>query len=121
MPIRHDDPVERVVRRVLLVAVAVLLLCSRWSPTGGPEQGAPVPAVARYITLQSPINDQSIGWVRRTALELQDTAVRENRQAYLILEVPPGTSEYHHIYGLTTFLTSAAIANVTTIAWVPET
>jgi membrane-bound serine protease (ClpP class) len=121
MPIRRNDPVERVVRRTLLVAVAALLLCSRWSPSGAQEQEPPVPAAARYITLKSPINDESIGWVRRTALDLQDTAVRENRQAYLILEIPPGTSEYHHIYGLATFLTSANIANVTTIAWVPAT
>jgi membrane-bound serine protease (ClpP class) len=121
MPIRKDDRLERVARRMLLATVAALLLCSRWAPSGAQEQPAPVAATARYITLKSPIDDEAIGWVRRTTLELQDAAVRENRQAYLLLEVPPGTSEFHHIYGLAMFLTSANIANVTTIAWVPET
>lgn len=122
MATRDADPVERCVRRLLLAVVAGLLILPRWSPTRAQEEAAPaLQASAQYITLESPINDETIGRVRRTALELQNTAVRENRPAYLILEVRPGTSEFHHIFGLATFLTSAAIQNVTTIAWVPET
>ncbi|MCA9075487.1 MAG: hypothetical protein KDA93_10670 [Planctomycetaceae bacterium] len=84
-----------------------------------PEDSATVEA--RYITLTSPIDDQMLNWVRETALELQSEAVRNDRKAVLVLEVTPGNSQFHHVYGLADFLTSAAISQVKTIAWVPET
>lgn len=75
---------------------------------------------ARLIPLNSPIEDEVVGLVRRTALELQDIARREKRDAYLILEVSPGISQFHHVFALAEFLTSEAVVDVTTIAWVPE-
>ena len=87
----------------------------------GQDEADALQPVAKYLTLQSPITDETIGWVRRTGLELQNTATMENRPAFLILEVTPGTSQFHHVYELSRFLTSSDIPNVKTIAWIPET
>ncbi len=38
-----------------------------------------------------------------------------------MLEITPGSSPFHQAYGLATFLTSVDIADVKTVAWVPET
>jgi len=114
----------RWMRRAVLATVAVALALGRLGPSRAQEEPADpadLVATARYITLESPITDEDIGWVRRTALELQDIAAREGRDAYLILEVQPGTSQFHHVYALAEFLTSSAIPDVTTVAWVPET
>ncbi len=78
-------------------------------------------AISRYITLTSPIDDQMLNWVRETGLELQSAALKDDRRAVLVLEVTPGNSQFHHVYGLADFLTSSALSRVTTIAWVPET
>jgi len=87
---------------------------------------APAPAekaasIARIIPIHSPIGDDTLGLVRRTILETQDLAIREHRQAYIILEMTPGTSPFHNCYALADFLTEKPFANLTTIAWVPET
>ena len=76
--------------------------------------------IARIVPLTSPISEEALGQVRRTALELQDVATREGREGYLILEIPPGTSSFHQCYALADFLTSSPFQNVTTLAWVPE-
>ncbi|MCA9000007.1 MAG: hypothetical protein KDA80_23625 [Planctomycetaceae bacterium] len=76
---------------------------------------------SRLVPLPSPLNDESLGQVRRTLLELQDVANREGREAYLILELTPGVSEFHHCYAIADLLTSEPLERVTTIAWVPET
>ncbi len=79
------------------------------------------PLAAGYVTLTSPIDDQLIGWVREVGLKLQNEAGKDERKAILVIEVTPGTSQFHHVYGLAEFLTSAALSRVTTVAWVPET
>ncbi len=79
------------------------------------------PVISRYVTLTSPIDDQMLNWVRETGLELQSAALKDDRRAVFVLEVTPGNSQFHHVYGLAEFLTSAALSRVTTIAWVPET
>ncbi len=79
------------------------------------------PVIARYITLSSPIDDQMLNWVRETGLELQSAALKDDRRAVLVLELTPGNSQFHHVYGLADFLPSAALSRVTTIAWIPET
>lgn len=115
-----------IARRALLALIGGLLLIPGL-PTSRAQEDQPATApeprqpVGRYITLESPITDDTIAWVRQTGLELQQIALQENRPAYLILEVRPGASQFHHVYALADFLTSADIPDVNTIAWVPET
>jgi membrane-bound serine protease (ClpP class) len=91
------------------------------------EQPAPAAApaadrnVGAFVTLPGTISDSVTATVRRTALELQTRALKENRQAYLVLELTGGTSEFHHVFALTEFLASEATANLTTICWIPKT
>lgn len=80
-----------------------------------------LPSVARFVTVESPLSDESLGLVRRTGLELQRIFKQEQRKTYLILELRPGTSEFHNVYAMADFLTGSAVADVTTVAWVPET
>ncbi len=76
--------------------------------------------VARFITISSPVGDETLGHVRRTALDLQNIARTENREAFLVLEIEPGISQFHNTYALAEFLTSAPLNKVKTIAWIPE-
>jgi membrane-bound serine protease (ClpP class) len=110
----HSPPPD--LRVVWLIAAAALALFSDGEAFA---QQAARP-IGRFVSLDSPITDDSIGRVRRTALGLQDVAVRERRKAYLILEFSPGQSQFHHVYALSDFLTSPAVSSVTTVAWVPE-
>jgi membrane-bound serine protease (ClpP class) len=79
------------------------------------------PPIASVVPLVSPLTDESLGQVRRTVLELQDRAVREDRRSFVILEITPGHSQFHHCYALADFLTAEPFSHLTTIAWVPET
>ncbi|MFO1006325.1 MAG: NfeD family protein [Planctomycetaceae bacterium] len=86
---------------------------------------APVAAsakhIATFVTLDGAITDRVTSSVRRAALDLQTQALQEQKQAFLVLELTPGISEFHHVYSLIDFLTSDATANLTTICWVPST
>lgn len=77
--------------------------------------------IATFVTLDGAITDRVTSGVRRAALDLQTQALQEHKQAFLVLELTPGISEFHHVYSLIDFLTSDATANLTTICWVPNT
>jgi len=77
--------------------------------------------LGRFLTLDSPITDDVISWVRQSAQSLQTQAAQEGKKACLVLEVPSGVSQFHHVYGLADLLTTQPISNIKTIAWVPET
>ena len=77
--------------------------------------------IAVFLTLDGSITDSVTAGVRRAVLDLQSQALQEQKQAYLVLELSPGISEFHHVYSLAEFLTSDATANITTICWVPKT
>ncbi len=100
--------------------VALVSLLFTAEIAAAPRQEQTAEPVGRYLTLQSPVTDETIGWVRREALALQDIAHRENRPARLILEITPGQSQFHHVYALADFLTSPALSDLRTIAWIPE-
>lgn len=120
---RNDDT-GRWPHRSVVAIVLLILAVARLTPGAAQEEPAPASVkepVGRYLTLDSPITDESIGWVRQTGLQLQQLAVEESRPAYLILEIRPGTSQFHHVYALADFLTSAELSRVNTIAWVPAT
>lgn len=108
------------VRGLIAAVLGCVLACCPdplWGQGAAKERLDPV---SRLVPLTSPLNDETLGLVRRTALELQDIANREGRDAYLILEISPGVSEFHHCYAVAEFLTAEPFNNVKTIAWVPE-
>jgi len=76
---------------------------------------------AMFLTIGSPVNDAVFGTVTNAATTLQNEAVKRNQQAILVLEITPGTSQFHHVQGLAKFLTSSKLSQVTTVAWIPKT
>ncbi|MBS0205821.1 MAG: hypothetical protein JSS49_23205 [Planctomycetes bacterium] len=78
-------------------------------------------AVGQFITITSPVDDQVASRVTNAALKLQALAVQDGRPAFLVLQIEPGTSPFHHVLGLAKFLTSSKVSNVTTVAWIPQT
>jgi len=108
---------------VALAALVGLLLVSGNSGYCQEADAAAEPSavMAQFVTLTSPVDDVLFGKVKNAALELQSAAVREQQRAILILEITPGTSQFHQVHGLADFLTSASLSKVTTVAWVPET
>lgn len=116
------------IRLSLMTLCLIVFGAFRSDVLAAPAQAAdvaPVPAAAKniatFITLEGTITDRVTATVRRAALDLQTQALQENKQAFLVLELTPGISEFHHIYSLIDFLTSDATTNLTTICWVPKT
>ena len=54
--------------------------------------------LAVFLTLDGTITDSVTAGVRRAALDLQSKALQEQKQAFLVLELSPGISEFHHVY-----------------------
>lgn len=77
--------------------------------------------IGNFITITSPIDDSIAARVSTAAIKLQSQSAQEDRPAYLVLQIEPGTSQFHHVQGLAKFLTSAQISDVTTVAWIPQT
>ena len=75
----------------------------------------------QFYTLESRITDTQIAQVGNLAAELEARAVREGREAVLILQIPPGSSRFGQVSDLARKLTSADVSNVRTVAWLPET
>src|SRR5580700_10421440 len=84
------------------------------------EAKPPEPPLGKYITVTSPVDDLVFGRVKNAVLNLESQAQQQHRKAVLILEITHGTTPFHQVYGLAKFLTSAEIADVKTVAWVPE-
>ena len=110
--IHHDS------RWTLCCLAMLFAFCLAGSVTA---QEAEVSPIGRFITLESPLTDQTLGLVRRTALELQSIAETEDRKAYLILDLKAGTTEFHNAFAMADFLAGSSIHNVTTVVWVSET
>lgn len=112
-----------IVRRALLVSGALLLILPRLFPhpaDADDEPAAPLAPIARFVTLRSPVEDDMIAFVKQTAYELQAEAERDGRKAYLVLQIPSGTTQFHHIYALGEFLAGPELQNIVTVAWISE-
>lgn len=110
-------------RLILQTCLAVLSLFVSVPFSIAADEAAPakkVPA-GQFITVTSPVDDVIFARISSIALKLQQKASQEDRPAVLVLQIEPGTSQFHHIQGLTKFLTSSQLSNVTTVAWVPST
>lgn len=117
---RHR-PIQALLATALICGALVFgLLLPQTGQAADTNQTSPEP-IARLVPIAGTIGEETLGQVRRTLLALQDTALREERQAFLILEFAPGTSSFHNSYALADFLSETPFSNVTTVAWVPET
>ena len=90
-------------------------------PVQAQQAATDTKVLGRFLTLETPITDDVISWVRQSAQGLQTQATQEGKRPVLVLEVPPGVSQFHHVYGLADLLTTQPVSNIKTIAWVPET
>ena len=115
---------SKLLRQALPVFVlfTALLASGRAEDAAAPQDdnGEKAAPISKMVTLTSPIDDRALGRVRTAGLSLQNQAEQENRRAVLVLQIMPGSSEFHQVQGLARFLTSADLSKVTTVAWVPE-
>ncbi len=87
---------------------------------GVADRGKDLPLGA-FLTVASPVDDVVFGRVKNAALSLQAQATKESRRGVLVLEITPGTSQFHQVDGLARFLTSSQLSKITTVAWIPQT
>ena len=103
--------------------VAWLPLAFNWAAVSCGED-APEKAktpLGQFITVSSPVDDAVFARVTNAAIKLQNQSAQDGRPAILVLQIEPGTSQFHHVQGLAKFLTSAQVSNLTTVAWIPQT
>ncbi len=89
----------------------------------GAQAAAPtdrVEAPAMLVKVGSPVDEAVVGTVRNAGLKLQRQAGEAGVRAVLVLELTPGSSRFGQVRDLAQFLTSAELADVRTVAWVPE-
>lgn len=109
-------------RPVAMLLVAGFCCQSITSLADEIDQTAPGRAAfGRFVTVTSPIDDQVVSRINNRALELQGQAVRENRDAILVLEIQPGTSRFGQVSDVARLLTSPELSRVRSVAWIPET
>jgi membrane-bound serine protease (ClpP class) len=77
--------------------------------------------LGQFLELPATIDDQVLSKLKAVSLDLQSKASASEASAVLVLQLSPGTSQFHHVLAVTRWLTSNALAGVTTVAWVPET
>lgn len=77
--------------------------------------------IGKFFTVRSPIDDRTVSDLTNLALELNAQAVREDRDAVLVLEIEPGSSRFGQVSDIARFLTSSEISRLRTVAWLPKT
>lgn len=115
------NPLEAVALLLLMVLVVAL----GDSPVLGYQED-PAPAedtpqsLAQFVTVSSPVDDSVFGRVINSALSLENQASRDGRKAVLVLEITPGTSQFHQVHGLAKELLTSKLSHVKTVAWIPQ-
>lgn len=109
-------------QQIAWTGLSLLAICVAPWPARGQEETPPkVAPVGKFLTIVSPIDDRVLLRVSNTAQQLQQQAAKEQRPAILVLEIAPGTSQFHHVQALSRLLTSSQFSQVQTVAWLPET
>jgi membrane-bound serine protease (ClpP class) len=75
----------------------------------------------QFLTVDGQVDDALISRVTSLTRELQTRAVREKRQAILVLEISPGSSRQGQVHDLAKVLVSPELSNVRAVAWIPKT
>lgn len=115
---------HRHIRTTLIwTALSALMAPAVAAPVATEKGDSPPPRdrIGQFLTLTSPISDAQVARVGIVAMELQTRATKEDREAILVLEVPPGASRFGQVSDLARRLTSAEFSRVRTVAWVPKT
>ncbi|HET6423951.1 MAG TPA: NfeD family protein [Planctomycetaceae bacterium] len=106
--------------RSLVMAVVCLAGGSLLATSAARADDAPQP-IGQFLSLNSPLDDRVLSYVKRIAEDLQRRAVEQKTTGVLVLEIPQGTTPFPHIQALTRYLTSSALGSLRTVAWVPQT
>lgn len=102
--------------------VATVILCCAGQAMAQPDgKRAEVSRFGQFLTLEAPITEAQVAAAGNLAVELQAQAEREEREAVLILQVPPGSSSFGLVSDLARKLTSNDVSRVRTVAWLPKT
>ncbi len=101
--------------------LALNLLIAARPVVAADEPPAKKVPLGQFVTVTSPVDDAVFSRISNLAIKIQQQAIQEDRTAVLVLQIDPGTSQFHHVQGLAKFLTSAQVSNITTVAWVPAT
>ena len=75
----------------------------------------------QFVTIGNQVDDPLVSQLTNLTRELQTRAVREKRQAILVLEISAGSSRQGQIHDLAKVLVSPELSNVRTVAWIPKT
>ena len=75
----------------------------------------------QFVTIGGRIDDELVSRVTNLTKELQTKAVREKRQAILVMEISAGSSRQGQISDLAKVLVSPELSNLRTVAWIPKT
>jgi membrane-bound serine protease (ClpP class) len=111
------------IRRLLLAATVAV---AQLAPFGAihrirAQDEPPRTPLGQFLTVDSPVDDRTLARVTNVAQTLAHQAAQEDREAVLVLEILPGTSPFHHVQAISRLLTSNSLAQVRTVAWVPQT
>ena len=102
--------------------LAALFLCLGVAPAVAQEVPKEKPATppAALVKVGSPVDEAVYGSVQNAALKLQRQAEEAGVRGVLVLELTPGSSRFGIVRDLAVFLTGPELADVRTVAWVPE-
>ena len=86
-----------------------------------PQDGLPArKPFGQFVTIGGQVDDQLVSQITNLTRELQTRAVREKRQAILVLEILAGSSRQGQIHDLAKVLISPELGSVRTVAWIPK-
>ncbi len=91
------------------------------APGGAPNTELARKPFGQFITIGNQVDDPLVSQITNLTRELQTRAVREKRQAILVLEISAGSSRQGQIHDLAKVLVSPELSNVRTVAWIPKT
>ncbi|MDX1969342.1 MAG: NfeD family protein [Planctomycetaceae bacterium] len=110
-------------RRVGWVAAclpALVLSCVANARAQEEAESAPAP-IGQFLTISSPVDDRAVARISNTANDLLMRSRTERRPAVFVLQITPGTSQWHQVQALARMLTSSQFSGLRTVAWIPET
>lgn len=105
-------------RVMIFTAIFACLPSSGWAMLQeGADEGE---RLGQFVTLTNPISDSQVASIGNIALDLQARAERQDRDAVLVLQIPPGLSRFGQVSDLARRLTAAELSRVRLVAWVPK-
>ena len=85
-------------RMIALAWIAALhLLATAGFVVAGDEVPLKKVPLGQFLTVTSPVDDAVFNRISTTALKLQQQASQEERPAVLVLQIDPGTSQFHSV------------------------